>query len=104
MDFIVGDLVRAKWKFGRVGEPIPVLPRDEVPQFYKGKPVQRSVYAIGTGMITSTATERIICLSRSGSEEHQEEYEVTFTDGGREWLPQDCLTAIVPKKEEEKSE
>ena len=102
MDFIVGDLVRAKWKFGPVGEPIPVLPRDEVPQFYKGKPVQRSVYAIGTGMITSTAMERT--RHWDGSEEHQEEYEVTFTDGGREWLPQDCLTAIVSKKEEEKSE
>ena len=101
MDFIVGDLVRAKYTFGPVGEPISVLPRDEVPQFYKGKPVQPpdELVAIGIGMITSTAMKRTSYWG--GSEEHQEQYEVTFTAGDREWLPQDCLTAIVPKTEEE---
>ena len=99
MDFIVGDLVRAKWTFGPIGEPISVLPRDEVPQFYKGKPVQRSLaIAIGTGMINSTAMKR---TSYWDEDEQVKEYEVTFTDGDREWLPQDCLTAIVPKTEEE---
>tara|TARA_R110001599_G_scaffold16597_8_gene67278 strand:+ start:26666 stop:26977 length:312 start_codon:yes stop_codon:yes gene_type:complete len=100
MDFIVGELVRAKWTFAATGEPISVLPRDEVPQFYKGKPVQRSLpVAIGTGMITSTDMKRTSYWG--GSVEEQYEYEVTFTDGNREWLPQDCLTAIVPKTEEE---
>ena len=98
MDFIVGDLVRAKYTFGPVGEPISVLPRDEVPQFYKGKPVQRSsLIAIGTGMITSTAVEY---TCRWDEDKQVKEYEVTFMDGDREWLPQDCLTPIVPKTEE----
>ena len=98
MDFIVGDLVRAKYTFGPVGEPISVLPRDEVPQFYKGKPVQRSLpIAIGIGMITSTAMKR---TSYWDEDKQVKEYEVTFMDGDREWLPQDCLTPIVPKTEE----
>ena len=97
MDFIVGDLVRAKWTFDAIGAPISV-PWNEEPLFYKGKPVQRSsLIAIGTGMITSTAVER---TCRWDEDKQVKEYEVTFMDGDREWLPQDCLTPIVPKTEE----
>ena len=69
MDFIVGDLVSARW-------------------FNVGDWVE------GTGMITSYDIEY-----HDDDEEYH--YEVALTSGGKEWLPQDCLTAIVLKTEEE---
>ncbi len=70
MDFIVGDLVRARW-------------------------YSAGDWDEGTGMITSYDIEY-----HDDDEEYH--YEVALTGGGKEWLPQDCLTAIVPKTEEEK--
>ena len=69
MDFIVGDLVNARWF--NVGD-----------------------WFEGTGVVTSYDIEY-----HDDDEEYH--YEVALTSGGKEWLPQDCLTAIVLKTEEE---
>ena len=72
MDFIVGDLVRAKW--------------------YEYRP-ERWFEARGT--ITS-------CDIEYHDDDEEYHYQVVLTSGRKKHLPQDCLTAIVPKKEEEK--
>ena len=72
MDFMIGDLVKARWSQG-------------------------FDWVSGKGVVTSYDIEY-----HDDDEEYH--YEVALTSGGKEWLPQDCLTAIVPKKEEEKSE
>lgn len=86
MDFIVGDLVRARYTFAGNGEPISVIPQD-------------TLIAIGIGMITSPLMKRACFYEEDAPEEYK--YQVTFPDGDRQWIPQDCLTPIVPKTEEE---
>jgi hypothetical protein len=75
MDFIVGELVNVKWY----------------------DHARSSGWSEARGMITSYDIEY-----HDDDEEYH--YQVVLTSGCKKHLPQDCLTAIVPKKEEEKSE